>query len=186
MRQRLQGLRTAGVRVHGHGAPASDLESLALQLGFHSYARGLGEGGIAIEENDPGGEFLGQLDGSLGGHGTQEPLRLLQQQATAVAGLPIAGDRPTMGQAIQRGNSRADEPMARLIVQVGNQAEPATIAFVGFFIESLGSSAHLWPRFSSSAWFEGARRRRPQAQRLKQLDRQFLRSGDPRGFNAAG
>ena len=79
--------------------PAS-LEPLALQLGFHGRARGLGQCRVAIQENQTGGEFLGQLDAGFGRHGSQEPFRFLQQQTAAVAGFPVAGDRPTVGEAV--------------------------------------------------------------------------------------
>jgi len=48
--------------------------------------------------------------------------------------------------------------MARLIIQVGDQAKPAAIAFVGVFVESLGGSAHchgliIWrPRLVGRTW----------------------------------
>ena len=55
----------------------------------------------------------------------------------------VTRDRTTMGQTIERGNSCLYQPMTWLVIQVGNQAEPATVAFVGVFVESLGGSAHL-------------------------------------------
>ena len=76
----------------------------------------------------------------------------LQQQPAAVAGFPVAGDRPTMGQTVERSNSRPDQPMAGLVVEVGYQAKPAAIAFVGVFIESLcRQRSSSWPQSSSMA-----------------------------------
>ncbi len=141
--QGLQGLGAASLRIHRDHAPAGDLQLLALQLGLESRPRDAGQRRIRIKENEPGGELLGQLDAGLGRHGAQKPLGAFQQQAATVAGFPVAGDRPTVREAVERRNSRTDQPMARLVIEVGNQAKPAAIAFVGVFIESLGGSAHL-------------------------------------------
>ena len=66
----------------------------------------------------------------------QEFFGTFQQQAAAVAGLAVGGDGAAMGQAVERGDGGAHQPMARLVVEIGDQAEPAAVALVGVFVES--------------------------------------------------
>ncbi len=62
--------------------------------------------------------------------GAQEFLGTFQQQAAAVAGFTVCGHGAAVGQAVEGGNGSVDQPTARLIVEIGDQAKPATVSFV--------------------------------------------------------
>jgi hypothetical protein len=65
--------------------------------------------------------------------------------------------------------------MAGLIVEIRNQAEPAAIAFVGVFIKSLGSSAHVVASsFRAPSVFEAHVAAGCRHQCQNQLERQFV------------
>jgi hypothetical protein len=66
----------------------------------------------------------------------RNPVRLLEQQAAAVAGLAVGGHGAAVGQAAERRNGRLDQPVARLVVHLGDQAEAAAVALVLVAIEA--------------------------------------------------
>src|SRR6184192_1068404 len=69
-------------------------------------------------------------------------LRPLQQQPAAVAGLAVGRDRAAVSETDQGADRGANQPVARRIVQARDQAEAATVALVGLFIESGGRGMH--------------------------------------------
>ena len=73
--------------------------------------------------------LVAQREAELVRLATQEGVRLLHQQAAAVAGLAVGRHRTTMGHPVQRRNRRLDQLVAGLIVHVGDQAEAARILF---------------------------------------------------------
>ncbi len=139
VRKRLQRLSTTRLRVHGHGAPAGELQPCSLQLRRERPTRRIGERRVAIQEHQARGKLLRELDASLCAHRAQKRFRFLQQQTAAIACLTVGGDCTAVGQAIQRGHGGADQPVARPIVETGNQAKSAAVAFVSVFVESLGT-----------------------------------------------
>jgi hypothetical protein len=58
----------------------------------------------------------------------KEADRLLQQQAAAITRLAILGHRSSMRQARQGRDRRFHQPVAGMVVQVGDQPEPAAVA----------------------------------------------------------
>src|SRR5690606_3223553 len=72
----------------------------------------------------------------------QELIGFLQQQPAAVTRLAVSRDCATVGEAAQRGDGRLHEPMAGLIVQVGDQPEAAAVLFEGLPVEALMFTAH--------------------------------------------
>jgi len=50
--------------------------------------------GLLAEEDEPGCEEVGELNGGFERDRTQEALGTLQQQSAAIPGLAIPGDRP--------------------------------------------------------------------------------------------
>ena len=140
--QRFQRLGATGPRVHRHGAPAGHLESLPRQLASEREPRLLRLLRIARVKHETGGEALGELDAGLGGHRPEKPLRPLQQQPAAVAGLAVGSDRAAVSETNQGADRGANQPVARRIVQARDQAEAATVALVALFIESGGRGIH--------------------------------------------
>ena len=102
--------------------------------------------GLLGEKHQPGGEACAERDPGLGGQRAQEPFRALQQQPAAITGLAVRGDRPAMGQAVERGHGGAHQPVARTVVQTCDQPEAAAVALVGVLIESRVRRAWRWPR----------------------------------------
>ena len=131
MRQGLQCLRAAGVRVRGDLAPARDLEPFGFELHQQSAPRLRGAGRVGVQKNEAGGKQVRQIDGRLLRKSAQKFLRLLEEEAAAVAGLAVARHRAPMGEAVQRGHCRLDQPMARLVIQLGDQPKAAAIPFIG-------------------------------------------------------
>ena len=75
---------------------------------------------------------------------------LLEQQAAAVAGLAVGGNGAAVREAGERGDRRLHDPVARLIVEVGDQAESAAVAFVGGVVQTLGGIClHGFPKASA-------------------------------------
>ena len=68
-----------------------------------------------------------------------------------------------MGQAIEGSNRRLDQPVARLVVEIGNQAKTTAIAFVGGFIESRVGCAHHRASHALVLFAKIARARSPAA-----------------------
>src|SRR5689334_2364123 len=56
----------------------------------------------------------------------------------------VGSDGTAMREAVQRGDRGFHQPVAGVVVQVGDQAEPATVLFIGLAIEArLVCRAHL-------------------------------------------
>jgi hypothetical protein len=53
-----------------------------------------------------------------------------QQQAATVTRFTVCGDGAAVGEAVQGGNGSVDQPTARLVVEIGDQAKPATVSLV--------------------------------------------------------
>ncbi len=84
-RQALEGVFTQGAVIGGYLAETGDGQALAQQLGGQEVAGALGEAGIPVQEHQAGGVAFAQSDVGLGRHGSQEAIRLLEQEAAAIA-----------------------------------------------------------------------------------------------------
>ena len=93
--------------------------------------------------------------------------------------LPSVGDGAAVGQAVQRGDGGAHQPVARRVVEAGDQAKAAAVALVSVLVESAGRGMHGDGLDDARVQPACARRRtlRPQLA----SHRQFMRSGDPSG-----
>src|SRR5262249_10214432 len=136
-------------RIGRHRAPASHLEPLARQLTLEGLARRGGLSFLAREEHEPRREPGPERDAALRGDGTQEALRLLQQQSAAIAGLAIGSDRPAVGETVERSDGGADQPVTRNVIETRDETKTAAVALVAVLKEAAGRSVHgenLWGR----------------------------------------
>ncbi len=85
---------------------------------------------ILVQEDEARGEPGPQGEARRRRHLAQETHRRLDEQAATVARLAVRSNRATMSQAVQRTDRGFDHPVAGLIVQAGDEAEPAGISFV--------------------------------------------------------
>ncbi len=150
-RQRAQRLRATRLAPHRQRAPAGKFQPLARKLRCQCGARGGSLRRLLREEHQAAGKQGGQLDARLGGNRAQERGRGLQQQAAAIAGLAVRGNRTAVRQARQRGHCGLHQPVAGLIVEAGDQPEATAVAFVGVFVESAVLSVHAWALGLSSS-----------------------------------
>ena len=103
--------------------------------------------GSVREEHQPGGEACAERDARPRRPRARRNFSgRLQQQPAAIAGLAVRGDRAAMGQAVERGHGGAHQPVTRLVVEAGDQAEAAAVALVGVLVESRVRRAWRWPR----------------------------------------
>ena len=133
MRQGLERLRAAGVGVHRQRRETRrPRASRARSCSVSTRARvrppwpGRGPGTRGRRQT-----AVPSLSPRLARHRAQESGRLLDQQAAAVAGLAVGGDRAAMGQAVQRADGRLHHPVAGAIVETRDQAEPARVLLIG-------------------------------------------------------
>ncbi len=82
-----------------------------------------------------------ERDAELFGLAAQEGIGLLHEQAAAVAGLAVGGDRTTVGHAIERRDRGLNQLVARLIVHVRDQAETAGVLLELGTVETVGGVA---------------------------------------------
>ena len=136
-RQRLEGLEAARLGVGGQQTPAGDLQSFALELLLELLHSDLCQCFVLIEEHQARGKLPRQLDAGIGSDGAQEARRRFEQQAATVTGLAVRGDSTAMGEPVQRRDGGLHQPIARLIVEVGDQAKAATVLLVGLAVQTL-------------------------------------------------
>ncbi len=129
VRQGVARFLAAGVGVDRHRPPAGDLEPLPFQLRVQVGAGGLGQGRVAVEEHHADAVMLAQLDAGRGGGLAQEPVGFAHQQAAAVAGFAVGGDRAAVGEPRQGVDGGMDQPVARPVIHLGDQSETATVSF---------------------------------------------------------
>src|SRR5262249_42510738 len=123
-------------RTRGQHAPTRELESLATDLLRERIPGGDGRGRVGVEEDDAGGEFLPEPDSCLARYRTQEAFGLLQRDPAPIACLAVGGNGAAMRQRLGGGDRGLYEPMARLIVELRQQAEAAARPLVGLLEES--------------------------------------------------
>jgi hypothetical protein len=139
---------TAGARIDRQLAPAGQRQALAHQLRFELGPARRRHRRVRGQEYIAGREQRRQPDAGVPGHRAQELLGLLQQQATAVAGLAIGCDGAAVRQPAQRGNRRLHQPVAGLVIKVGDQAEAAAVLLEGFAVQALLFTAHpAYPQY---------------------------------------
>src|SRR5690606_992823 len=80
------------------------------------------------------GARLGQGEG---GHGTEERVGDLEEDAGTVAGVLLRADGAAVGQVGQRGEARVDDVAARSTAQGGDERHPAGVVLVGRVVEPL-------------------------------------------------
>ncbi len=96
------------------------------------------------------------LETGLEPSGAQECLWFFQQDPATVAGLAIGGNGTSMGEAAQRLDGGAYQPMASYAIHLGDQAEAAAVflEFVsiqpgGRFVASVLCHRRVWRLFRS-------------------------------------
>jgi hypothetical protein len=57
-------------------------------------------------------------------------------------GLAVRGDGAAVREAVERAHGRAHQPVARRIVEAGDQPEAAAVALVGVLVESQSPGVH--------------------------------------------
>jgi hypothetical protein len=134
--QRLERLLAAGFGSMRQGAKARDAQLLALDLLREHAARGFGLGRIAIQEHEARGELRRELEPASAATARKNARRHLDQQAAAVAGLAVGGDRAAMRQAVQGADGGLQHPVARLIVEARDQAEAAGVPLIAPAIQA--------------------------------------------------
>jgi hypothetical protein len=83
---------------------------------------------LGRQKDHPDRIVFTQFDAQLfSGNGTQETIRLLHQQATAVAGFAISSNTTTVRHACQCLDRLIQQIMAGLSLHVGHQAETTVI-----------------------------------------------------------
>ena len=116
-------------RIGRHQAEAGDRQALRLEFGFQRGARMRLRRRVARQEHQPGGIQLAQREAGFGRHRAQERIRLLEQQAAAVARQAVGRNRAAVRHARQRADRVLHQRVAGLIVDLRNQAEAAAILF---------------------------------------------------------
>src|SRR5690606_19850349 len=81
-------------------------------------------------------ETLGRRDAAFAGDRAQEAGRCLHEDAAAVAGLAVGGDRAAMREPGQRADRGLDDPVRRVVVEARDQAEAAAIALESRIVKS--------------------------------------------------
>ncbi len=125
--------------VDGHVAPAEQLLPLGRDgAGDLVLARGAGPG-IAREEDHPHAVLadVGQLDADLGALPAEERVRDLDEDARAVALQRIRAGRPAVGEVGEDAQALRDDLVALLVLDVGDEAEPAGVVLVAWIVEAL-------------------------------------------------
>ncbi len=113
--QRLHGNRAEAAGVNRHFAPAGHNQALGSQFFGDNRARLVGNGRVAAEHNRAHTINRGQLSTtSFFCHSAQETVRLLDQQATTVAGFTVRIDTTAVGHAGQGFDCRSKQTMAGL------------------------------------------------------------------------
>jgi hypothetical protein len=145
-RQALQRFMAAGVGVRRDLAPAGHLKPLAFQLHQQSALCLRRARRPGVKEYEACRKHRSKFDRRRLRESAQKFRRLLQEQSAAVAGLAVACDRAPVGEAIQRSNCRLDQPMARLVIQLGDQPKAAAILFIGVAEQPAVGGTHTRPR----------------------------------------
>ena len=128
--KRCQGLVATGRRVNWHVPPADHLKPGIRDGRIDHLACSLGRRRVAAQEDSTRCKALVQLESELFTDGSQKGLGEFDQQAAAIAGLAVGGNSTTMRQARKRLDCCLHNPMARQIVEVGDQAEAATVSML--------------------------------------------------------
>ena len=121
----------ADAGVCRHHAPALHRDADAVQLALEHVAAMRGLGLVVRQEHQAGGEarIRTQHDVGLVGERTQERGRFADQQAATVAGQSVGGHAAAVGHARKRGDRRVDQRAGGLVVELGDHAEAAGVAF---------------------------------------------------------
>ena len=149
--QGLKRFRATHGRVHRQDTPARDFKAFAHEFVCEHLAGPLCLGSIRTEENVAGRKDQSHGDSGFPGGGLQERFGLFQHEAAPIAGLAVGSDGTAVGEAGQRLDGGLDEPVAGLVVDVGDEAEAAAVLLVRGPVQ-----ANVWPvqsgrvgRFSS-------------------------------------
>ena len=138
----------AGRRIRGHTAPAAHFETLMGELLVELRPRAIRACRVLTEKHHADGVEWSELKLAFGGDTGEKGVGLLQQQAAAVAGFTVGGDGAPVGEALQRLGRRTHQPVARLIVHLGDQSEAAAVLFEFGRIQSPGwfrRPVHYYP-----------------------------------------
>ena len=130
--------RQAGI-VRRHVAPAEQLQPLGIDDARDDGLAIDALRAIARHEHVADGVMagLGQLDLERCGDRFQEFMRDLHQDAGAVAGQRVSARRAAMGEVLQNLDAMLDDLVARPPLEVGNEADAASIVLALRIIKSL-------------------------------------------------
>ena len=136
-RHRGAGGDAAGLGIDRHRAPAGDGQLHLSQCIAQGLAAARRFGFVIGEEHQPGGELRAEGEAGFLRQRAQEPFRLLEQQAAAVATQPVGGHATAMGHARQCFQRRIHGAARGFVVELRDQAEAAAVALVAGVIEAL-------------------------------------------------
>ena len=128
-RQRLERVLATGRRIGRHLAVAGHFQSLRFQRQRQGRQRGGSGSFLAADKHQTGCIEFFQRDAGLGRHFAQKAVRLAEQQAATVTGLAVGSHCPAVGQLRKRADRGGNQPVRRLIVQLGDQAEATAVLF---------------------------------------------------------
>ena len=120
----------------GHRSPAGRLQAHGREFLVQGAPGRRGPLLIPAEHEHAHPVERGQLPGPAGLRGpAQEQVRLLQEQAAAVAGAAVGGDAAPVGHARQGLDGGAHQAVAGLAMEVGNEPEAAVVPVVVLVVE---------------------------------------------------
>ena len=133
LRQTIQGQTAQHAGIDRHFAPAHQLQARREDFAVHVVTGRFSLDRVLVEKHHADRVLLGQITAELFfGHGTQEQIRFLNQQATTVTGLAVCVDPTAVGHAGQGLNGGLQKGMTGLALHMGNQAETTVILeFIG-------------------------------------------------------
>ncbi len=149
LRQALQGQTAKHAGVDRDFAPANQREASSQDFAVHVGTGGFGFYRVLVEKHHADGVLLGQLDCKvLLGHGTQELIGLLHEQAATVTGFAVGVDTTAVGHARQRLHGGLQKVVARFARHMGNQAK-TTVVLEFFGMVQTCFHRHFLTRFTS-------------------------------------
>ena len=123
--------------IDRHRTPARDLEfalgnrSVDFSFDLVSQIR------ILAQKDRAGSESFAQSNIEIRGNSAQKSIRGFDQQSAAVAGFAVGCNRAAVGESRQRRDRGLHKPVTRLVIEICNEAEAATVVLEPRLIQSV-------------------------------------------------